>query len=64
MKFALKDKAKGFSRFPVGKLFIISFHFFQKLDLSVLVDFKKISPDSRRVNFEVLKLSSLMHGLL
>ena len=34
----------------------VSFYFSQKLDLSVIVDLEKFSPDSIRVNFEVLKL--------
>ena len=43
MKFALNDKAKGFNDSQEIN-FLISFYFFQKLDLSTFVDLEKIQP--------------------
>ena len=59
MKFALNDKAKDFSWFP-GDKFLNFILFFPEIGSSALLDLKKnFSPDSLRVNFEVLKLFHL-----
>ena len=55
MKFALNVKAQKFSRFP-GDKFLNFILFFQKIGFSALLDLENFSPDSIRVNFEVLKL--------
>ena len=44
MKFALYDEAIGFSWFPGDTFLNFILFFFQKLDLSVLVDLEKFQP--------------------
>ena len=44
MIFALYDEAIGFSWFPGDKFLNVILFFFQKLDLSVLVDLEKFQP--------------------
>ena len=51
-------KQKGYHDFQ-GNNFWISFYFFQKFNLRVFVDLENFSPDTLRVNFEVLKLLHL-----
>ena len=59
MKSALNDKEKRFTLFPRDKFLKFHFTYSRNWMLVCLWTWKKFSPDSIGVNFEVLKLLRL-----